>query len=230
PPVRPDSLTLGSLTAAEAFVDAYYAALKTDRSTISTFYCPKQTDAEGITVPSIAWNGTLYNDATTFQKLFEDDLTYTHFEVELLDCNILNTKYMLPEKLKGGCGDNEKDLDRRMSFAVAATGSVRLKEALKGPLREFSESFVLVPNPEQEIGTLDEKGKRKLFVKGAPKEWLIQSQNFRFTEWDEGEAREESKVDGAAKQGGKAGNNGPKRNAFGHLAAAGLLGKGKAKA
>lgn len=110
-----------------------------------------------------------------------------------------------------------------MSIQVVVTGSVRLEEQLKGPMREFSESFVLVPNVEVEVKP------KPLFEKGWQQEWLIQTQNFRFTEWGAIEVGE-GKEGVATTNGTKNVFQGRNQGVAKAFAAAGLTAKGKGKA
>lgn len=207
---------------AEAFTDAYYHALQKERTNITSFYFKNDT-LDDKKSPSIVWNGELYADAMAFQTYFEG-LTHTYFDAEDLDCTVLNPKHLPASQLKNGSGDESMDLERRMSITVVVMGSVRLEEQLKGPIREFSESFVLVPNPEKLTG------KNVNLDRGWQHEWLIQSQNFRFTEWsvNEVEDGDTSAADGANKPKVDAGS---KTNTFnpgnkgiaGQFAAAGLF-------
>jgi NTF2-related export protein 1/2 len=213
---------------AETFTDAYYYALEKERADIPSFYCPKLVSADS-TVPFIAWNGEVFHDAAEFQTHYET-LTHTHFDLEGLDCNIINKKFLPSSEVQGGGGDDSQDFDRRMSIAVTVMGSIRLEEPLKGPIREFSENFVLVPNRDK----LPKP--RPTFEKGWHQEWVIQTQNFRFTEWGA------SEIGGGKTEPGKSDmkmeTNGEKRNQFqgrnkgiaSQFAAAGLLIKGKGKA
>ena len=160
------------ISAAENFVDAYYTALQSSRHTISSYYCPHEVQTDGKVVPVIIWNGNLLPDVASFQKMFENDMPYTHYDVQSLDCHVLNPTSLAADKVQGGSGAEDKDIERRMSIVVAVSGSVRLEEPQKGPLRGFSETFVLVPNPEKAVG----KG-----PKAEKKGWLVQNQNFRYT-------------------------------------------------
>lgn len=173
-------------------------------------------------MPFIAWNSEVYNEGTDFQTYFEG-LTHTHYDIEALDCTILNPRCISAAQLKNGSGDDTKDLERRMSVQVVVTGSVRLEEPLKGPMREFAETFVLVPNLEKTVPP------RPTFDKGWDKEWVIQTQNFKFTEWGASEVptdkMEEDKTNGE-KKGVRGGNKG----IASQFAAAGLFIKGKGKA
>jgi NTF2-related export protein 1/2 len=124
-----------------------------------------------------------------------------------------------------------------MSLMVTVGGSVRLDEKFTGPMREFSETFVLAPDPEK----LPALGKKVEFIKGWQKEWVIQTQNFRFTEWGASEIEGAGKKEVGAKEVEmKAANGAAGKRAFGgpsggrgfasHFAAAGLNIKGKGKA
>ncbi|KAF2708573.1 hypothetical protein K504DRAFT_502597 [Pleomassaria siparia CBS 279.74] len=215
-------LDLVACAAAEAFTDSYYYTLEKSRDKISSFYAPKTVGPDN-TTPSIAWNSILYNEGSSFQEYFEG-LTHTHFELESLDVDVLNPKFLPASDLLGGSNNDAEDHDRRMSIAIVVTGCVRLEEPLKGPMREFAETFVLIPNREKQLPP------KPSFEKGWHQEWLIQTQNFRFTEWGATEV-------GDAKSEGTKVPTGP-RNVFQgrnqgvakHFAAAGLTIKGKGKA
>ncbi|KAF2749305.1 hypothetical protein M011DRAFT_475409 [Sporormia fimetaria CBS 119925] len=207
---------------AEAFTTGYYYALEKDRTSIAEFYCPKLAASDS-TIPFIAWNGSVYNDGIEFQNYFEM-LTHTHYDLEALDCNILNPKLVDAAAVRGGTADDAKDLDRRMAVQVVATGSVRLEEPLKGPIREFSETFVLVPNPERLPSA------KPTFEKGWQKEWLIQTQNFRFTEWGANEVGGGNAIPKEVVMKTNGVTEGRNKGIAQQFAAAGLLGKGKARA
>lgn len=125
--------------------------------------------------------------------------------------------------MKGGSGQDSQDFDRRMSIQVVAMGSVRLEEPLKGPIREFSETFVLAPNPEK-LPTA-----KPTFEKGWNKEWIIQTQNFRFTEWGASEVGGVKDEDMKTNGEGKNAFQGRNKGIASQFAAAGLLVKGKGK-
>ncbi|KAF2015702.1 hypothetical protein BU24DRAFT_422012 [Aaosphaeria arxii CBS 175.79] len=213
--------------AAEAFTDAYYFALQKDRQNIPSFYCPPLANGDQ-SVPFIAWNGEVFSDVVALQTRIQT-LPHTWFDVESLDCDVLNPKFIPASEVKNGSGNDDEDLHRRMSITVAVAGAIRMEEQFKGPLREFSETFVLVPNPEK-LTT-----KAVHFDKGWQKEWLIQSQNFRFTEWsanelvDPAEASVPMETDKTRVNGGKNTFRGTNKGIAGQFAAAGLL-KGKGKA
>ena len=54
---------------------------------------------------------------------------------------------------------------------VVVSGSVKMGEDKETPARAFNETFVLIPNPASRGPKARTRG---------TKEWLIQSQNFRF--------------------------------------------------
>ncbi|KAF2281025.1 uncharacterized protein EI97DRAFT_18650 [Westerdykella ornata] len=204
---------------AEAFIDAYYLALEKDRDNIASFYCPKFVSPDG-TVPFIAWNGTVYDNGDAFQEFYEG-LTHTHYDVEALDCTVLNRKAIPAAAVQGGSGDDSRDFDRRMSVQISASGSVRLKEPLKGPIRVFSDVFVLVPNSEKLPSP------KPTFEKGWQKQWVIQTQSFRFTEWSPDEIAG-AKVDEAKTTSeGKKELKGRGRGIANQFAAAGIFAKGR---
>lgn len=153
---------------AETFVDAYYTALNSARTTIKDFYIPFLAGATpSRNLPIINYNGDLLNDAAAFQTKFEE-MPYTFYEAQSLNAHVLN-----PCLDADAAGKTKKDAERNCSLAVQVSGSVRLLERQDGPKRAFSEEFVLVPNKESVGG----KGTGKT---GEGRQWLIQTHNFRF--------------------------------------------------
>ena len=145
----------------ESFIEQYYTALNGSRKQISSFYLPTTTLPSGRGLPHISFNGELVQDAAAFQETFEKQMPWTHFEAQSVNAHVLN-----PD-LNPGDGKTKRDAERNMSLVVQVSGYVRLAERKEGPMRGFSESFVLVPNPDT--------GKQDVGQK-----WLVQSQNFRF--------------------------------------------------
>lgn len=88
----------------------------------------------------------------------------SHYEVQSLDCQILNKAYptMTPTGVKPAAQMTIKD----MSILVTVSGYVRYGDTEEQ--RGFSETFVLIPNPSAAA----DRGKRR-------RDWLIQGQNFR---------------------------------------------------
>ena len=156
-----------STDAAERLVDLYYTALNGQRNTIASFYVPTATPDNGRTVPHIAYNGEHISDAALFQERYVKQMPYTHFDAQCVNVHVLN-RCVLPAE-----GKSKRDAERNMSFVVQVSGSVRLEERKEGPLRGFSDSFILVPNKE-------EVGGRGTGKQDVGKKWLIQSQTFRF--------------------------------------------------
>ena len=145
----------------ESFIEQYYTALNGSRKQISSFYLPTTTLPSGRGLPHISFNGELVQDAAAFQETFEKQMPWTHFEAQSVNAHVLN-----PD-LNPGDGKTKRDAERNMSLVVQVSGYVRLAERKEGPMRGFSESFVLVPNPDT--------GKQDVGQK-----CLVQSQNFRF--------------------------------------------------
>lgn len=166
-PLTEADLTRISSSAAEDFVDAYYTALNASRHHISSFYVPPSPLPNNRSLPHISYNGEPYSDAAAFQETFEKQMPWTHFEAQSVNVHVLNP-CMVPLGEKAG----KKDAERNMSLVVQVSGYVRLVERKEGPMRGFSDSFVLVPNKE-EVGGRGTKG-------GEGRKWLVQSQNFRF--------------------------------------------------
>jgi NTF2-related export protein 1/2 len=211
---------------ADAFTEAYYQAQTADRQSIADFYVPTAIDELGAPCPTIVWNGHQYNDAKEFQ-IYVQGLSFLHSTVETLDCHVLNPKFLSAAKVKGGSGNDDADLERRMAIMVYVSGSIRLGQKLKGPLRLFSESFVLVPNADFEPAgpQLNSvfKGKDRDGVWKHP--FLIQNQNFSFTEWGEGELNmgEDGKPVVAETLGEPPKGFGKNKGLFNAFAAAGLV-------
>ena len=154
-----------STDAGEHFVDLYYTALNASRNQIKSFYVPTTTAGRGL--PHISFNGELIQDASAFQERFEKQMPWTHFEPQSVNVHVMNPS-MNPSESK-----SKRDAERNMSLAVQVSGYVRLVERKEGPMRGFSDSFVLVPNKE-------EVGGRGTGKQDHGKKWLIQTQNFRF--------------------------------------------------
>ena len=156
-----------STGAAEHFVDEYYTALNGSRHRIKDFYVPTSALASGRSLPHVSYNGELVGDATAFQERYEKQMPWTHFEAQSVDVHVMNPSLSVTE------GMSKRDLERNMSLVVQVSGYVRLEERGSGPMRGFSDNFVLVPNKE-------EAGGRGTGKQDHGKRWLIQTQNFRF--------------------------------------------------
>ena len=152
---------------AEKFVDQYYTALNGSRNQLKIFYVPTTTLASGRGLPHISYNGELVQDASGFQETFEKQMPYTFYETQSVNAHVLNP-VLVPSESK-----STKDAEHNMSIAVQVSGYVRLIERKDGPMRGFSDSFVLVPNTQ-------EAGGRGTGKQGSGQQWVIQSQNFRF--------------------------------------------------
>ena len=151
--------------AAESFAESYYLALRASRATLASFYLPKAELPDGKTIPSIVLNGAVFDDGLAVQKIFIEEMPFTHYELQSVDCHVLNPNL---KPLESG---SKAEAERNMSLLVSVSGWVRLQEPIKGPTRGFSESFVLVPNEEYPKGKAPKTDK---------KSWLIQTQNFRY--------------------------------------------------
>lgn len=151
---------------AESFTDAFYTALTSARQTLATFYVPVSTPTPGRTLPHICYNGDVTEDASEFQIKF-NQMPFTFYEVQSLDAHVLNPS-IDPEAAK-----TQKDAERNCSISVQVSGYVRLMERKDGPIKGFADHLVLVPNKESVGG----RGTGKT---GEGRQWLIQTQNFRF--------------------------------------------------
>jgi len=81
--------------------------------------------------------------------------------VQAIDCQILSARFAKDTAVKP---------ERNISFLVMTAGHMRLEDRNDGPLMEFSETFLLVPN-------LEKGGKG---VMTQRRSWLIQTQSFRY--------------------------------------------------
>lgn len=91
----------------------------------------------------------------------------THYEVQSVDCQIINKGY--PTPTAAGVKPSSQKTVKDMSILIIVSGYVRFGESQDLPQRGFSETFVLAPNAGVDQGP---KGKGR-------REWSIQSQNFR---------------------------------------------------
>jgi len=157
-------LTKTSTEATTAFVEAYYTCLQESRTTMDMYYVNKSTLTDGATVPSIIWNGNQYEDAPAFQKMFQEQMPeVVLYDVQTIDCQVLNPKWDPVATIKP---------EKNISILVMTNGHVRLENRRTGPLKEFSETFVLVPNIE--------KAANEKSAMAQKRSWLIQTQNFRY--------------------------------------------------
>ncbi|PGH15664.1 hypothetical protein AJ79_02258 [Helicocarpus griseus UAMH5409] len=164
--VSDDTLAKTSIDAATEFVQSFYTALQSGRSTIGSFYAPTPT------ISKILFNGNVVADGPSVQEIFTNQMPAAHYEVQSYDCQIINLNYPGPAAAAEAAGKPLTGMAaaRNMSLLVTVSGSVRFGEEREpGDLsnRGFSETFVLVPSGETGL-----KGRGK-------KHWLIQSQNFR---------------------------------------------------
>lgn len=155
-----------STSAAETFVSAYYTAIDASRNTIKQYYVPTSMPPSGRGLPSVTYNGELVVDASLLQDRFVKEMPWTHHDVQSLNVHVLNPSLTPDAK-------SRKEAEKNMSLIVQVSGYVRLVERKEGPMRGFSDSFVLVPNKE-------ETGGRGTGKQGHGQQWLIQSQTFRY--------------------------------------------------
>ncbi|KAK5675800.1 hypothetical protein LTS10_011531 [Elasticomyces elasticus] len=151
----------------ERFIDSYYSALDGARGSIKSFYVPTIVQENGRGLPNITYNGEVIGDAASFQERWEKQMPRTHCEAQSVNVHVLNPTLKPTEGMK------KKDVERNMSLIVQVSGSIRIGQPKEGPLRGFSDSFVLVPNSELSGGAGTGK-------QDHGRQWLIQSQTFRF--------------------------------------------------
>jgi NTF2-related export protein 1/2 len=92
--------------------------------------------------------------------LFSTKMPPTFYDVQTVDAHVLNPRHY-----------PDLSAERNFSMLVTVGGYLRLEDASNGPLHEFSETFVLIPNRAKLMGKGAQMGKR---------DFLIQNQIFRF--------------------------------------------------
>ena len=120
---------------------------------------------DGKPLPTITYNGNVIASAADMQKMFQDRIPATRYEVQSFDCQVINPNYIAAnsEAAISTTGKN-------MTILVSVSGFVKYGGNRDAPTRGFSESFVLVPN--HDAAKAKNQGKNV-------KNWLIQSQTFR---------------------------------------------------
>ncbi|KAI5838898.1 hypothetical protein DFP73DRAFT_562563 [Morchella snyderi] len=101
---------------AKRFVETYYPALNSDRTTLASFYHP---------AASIVWNGNPIASGEAFAAFFAS-MPDSHYDVQSYDAQPMQFD------VKGSC-----------SFVLIVSGSVKYGELKEQ--RGFSETFVLKP-------------------------------------------------------------------------------------
>ena len=119
---------------------------------------------DGKSLPIIVWNGNIVPNATSLQKLFEDSMPRTHYDVQNYDCHVINPNYAAEGVQAGDVTTGEN-----MTILVTVSGYVKHGTEKSAPAQGFSENFVLVPNNPAAANTTARNSRA----------WVIQSQNFR---------------------------------------------------
>ncbi|KAF7509676.1 hypothetical protein GJ744_007547 [Endocarpon pusillum] len=156
-----DVLVKISTEASTAFMNDYHHALQSRRNTISSFYIPPSSMQGGKPIPTIVMNGNILQNGGAVQEMFENQMPPTRYDTQSIDCHVLNPQYA-PEGVS-----HSRSAASTMTILVIVSGTVRFSEDRNDPERQFSETLVLVPNQDRRA-----QGQR-------PKDFLIQSQNFR---------------------------------------------------
>lgn len=152
---------------AESFIDAFYTALNGARDTLKDFYIPHiDGSSKARDLPHIAFNGDMSTDGSDFQKKFEE-MPYAYYEAQSVNAHVLNPC------IDPNGGKTQKEAERNLSITIQVSGYARLVERKDGPMRGFSDQFVLVPNKEEVGG----RGNGKT---GQGRQFLIQVHNFRY--------------------------------------------------
>ena len=122
-------------------MDSYYSAMNTARHAIHAYYVPQSTLADGTSLPIIFFNGTEVADGTSVQRIFQQRYPTSTFEIDVVDCHILNDQY----PAQNGTSTNGTV---SMSLLVVVNGIFKQGSARDQPEQEFSETLILVPNPD----------------------------------------------------------------------------------
>ena len=149
--------------AAEQFVDSYYSALNTARHAIHAYYVPQSILADGTSLPAIFLNGAEVADGSSVQRIFQQRYPTSSFEVDVVDCHVLNDQY----PAQNGTSTNST---APISLFVVVNGIFKQGSARGQTEQEFSETLILVPNPD--APARGQGGRHR-------KDYLIQSQTFR---------------------------------------------------
>ncbi|MCJ1351585.1 MAG: hypothetical protein MMC33_001569 [Icmadophila ericetorum] len=160
-----DILTKTSIDTAKEFVEQFHRALSQARQTIASFYSLPAVMPNGKQLPSILFNGNQLSDAGSFQTMFQEQMPNMHYETTSLDCQVINPNYVAE-----GTASARNSKGQNATFLVNVSGTVKMGEAKETP-KIFNETLVLIPNPLAHIGSRTRTR--------HPREWLIQSQNFR---------------------------------------------------
>lgn len=150
---------------AETHVQRYYKALESSRPSIASYFMPETVMPDGKPLPSIVFNGTVQSSADALQKMFEDEMPPAQYDIQSYDCQVLNPNYAAIGT-KATSGSN----GRNMTVLMVISGTVKLGNQKESETKGFSDTFVLVPNPEAAAAKAR---------KSPVKEWLVQSQTFR---------------------------------------------------
>lgn len=154
-----------SSSVATTFVETYYEALLSNRSTIASFYLPPVPSATpNRSLPLISYNGTVVHSGEDFQNAYES-MPYTYYEIQSMNASIINP-CLDPTKAR-----TKSDAERNCSIAVQVSGFVRLNERKEGEVRGFAESFVLISNGEELRGRPGA---------GKGRDWVVTSQCMRW--------------------------------------------------
>ena len=153
-------------------MESYYRALQHSKSTIASFYIPPVPGDKPL--PDIALNGNVVPDGAAMQETYLRQLPQARFEILVVDCHPINTTY---PKLSGAVASPAAT----MSILVMAGGQVKFGGDAE---TTFSETFVLVPNPEPEPprgpgGGREIGAELRGGIGSRRRQFLIQSQTFR---------------------------------------------------
>ena len=156
--------TYYNFPASHKFVNEYYPALNSVRGSIQSFYVSPSIMPDGKSLPTIVFNGNNIQDPASMQNLFQEQMPQTRFEVQNYDCHVLNPEYITDATQAASSSPG-----KNMTILLSVSGYVKYGEPRSVEPRGFSETFVLVPNPNVKPSNRN----------SHPRGWVIQNQIFR---------------------------------------------------
>lgn len=151
---------------AETVAREFYRAMgsQPQRKHLTTHFVAENDMGGGQKLPDILFNGVKYNSPGTFQE-FVEALPKMKYEVQSLGGVIINPALALE-------GFSEVDIKKGKAAVVSVTvGGIIIVNDDKDDPHVFSDSLIMMPNPEASLNGRRDKGKR---------EWLVSVYNSRF--------------------------------------------------
>ena len=127
------------------FVKDYYDVLNSSRREhLASYYVKDGATPSGKALPTIIYNGNVIPGAQAMQDLYEKEMPKTRYEAQSYDAQVMN-----PGSTAAGASEADIKSGRAMTILVSISGYVKYGELRSAVTRGFSETFILVPNPDQ---------------------------------------------------------------------------------